>query len=214
MYKSLFTGASVCLLTSVLSFGATIFDSGDVSLTANDPIQEGRLDRNVVPSDWSSQKPFPGVVDPNTSFHYVAFDIPASPFPFLQITSDDVSGSDHTFAAAYLNSYQPDSTAANRGLDTNYLGDVGQSGNRSGNPSVFQVVANSPLTNHLEVVVSDTTSTNSAIGQDFRIRVEGFTDTQFDDRNPAAAPEPANVALTGLGFAVASFALKRRRAKA
>ena len=206
---------SIALVTSAISFGAVIYDSGVTALTVADPIQLGRLSRNTVgsgvPSDWSAPKAFPGVLNPAISYQYAVFSIPVSPFPYLQISFDDISGT-NVFASAYLNSYTPSSTAVNRGLDVNYLGDAGSSGNDFGtDPVAFQVVLPSPATNHLVIVVNDATGTSSTLGQSFRILVEGFYDTNFNDTTPV--PEPATMALSGLGFAVAAIGAYRRKRK-
>ncbi|MFL6465584.1 MAG: hypothetical protein ACJ73N_14390, partial [Bryobacteraceae bacterium] len=166
-YKLFFGKASkslsIVFLTSALSFGAVIYDSGVTALNATDPIQLGRLSRSTggdggIPSDWSAQKPFPGLTNPTTSYRYAAFNSPISPFPYLQISFDDIFDTAFTFASGYLNSYSPNSTALNRGLDINYLGDAGNSGNIFGNPRAFQLVLPS-ATDHLVVVVNDVSGT-------------------------------------------------------
>ncbi len=214
-YQSFFGKASKCLclplLTSALSFSAVIYDSGIAALKATDPIQIGRLSRSGVPSDWSASKAFPGVLNSTTAYRYESSAIPVSPFPYLQITFDDISGTGYDFASAYLNSYVPSSTAANRGLDVNYLGDAGSSGNYFGtDPATFQIVMPSTAS-QLLVVVNDATGTTSGIGANFRVLVEGFYDTNFNDTTPT--PEPATMALSGTGFAVAAIAAYRRKRK-
>ena len=203
---------SIAFFTATLSFGAVIYDSGVTALQATNPTQLGRLSRSGVPSDWSAPKAFPGVLNPTTSYRYETFNIPVSPFPYLQISFDDISGTAYTFASGYLNSYNPNSAAANRGLDVNYLGDAGSSGNYFGtDPVTFQVALPSAATDHLVVVVNDASGITNAVGQDFRILVEGFYDTNFNDTTPS--PEPATVALSGAGFAVAALAAYRRKRK-
>jgi hypothetical protein len=202
-----FKGLSIALFTSALSFGAIIYDSGITALKTTDPTQLGRLSRSGIPSDWSSQKAFPGALNTNTSYHYETFVIPSSPFPYLQISFYDFTNAGNTFESAYLNSYNPNSTAANRGLDVNYLGDQGSSGNFPGDANVFQVIV--PTSSSLVLVVNDTSATGAGIGQNFRFLVEGFYDTQFNDTTPPA-PEPATMALSGTGFLLAAFAIYRR----
>ena len=209
MSKKLLTAFAVSLLTSFLSLGSTVYDSGAVALTPSDPIQLGRLSRSGVPSDWSSQKAFPGVLNPNTSYRYTTLVIPTSPFPYLQISVDDLSGSGILFASAYLNSYRPNAAAANRGLDVNYLGDEGSSGNPFGNPSAFQVILNSPESNHLVVVLNDANGTTPGLNQDIRILVEGFYDSNFSE-----TPEPSTFALAGLAAAAGLFLRRRLRVQA
>src|SRR4051812_18105577 len=128
------------VLSASLSSAATIFDSGLATVKAIDPLQTSRLSRTGVPSDWSAPKPFPGIVNPTIAYHYEAFVLPSILYPYVQITMDDISGTAQTFASAYINSYAPNNTAPNFGLDTNYLGDAGSSGNYFGtDPRAFQV---------------------------------------------------------------------------
>ncbi|MFL6447058.1 MAG: PEP-CTERM sorting domain-containing protein [Bryobacteraceae bacterium] len=192
------------LLASVCS-GATIFDSGLATLKATDPIQRGRLSRNGVFSDWSAPEPFPGVVNPTASFRYATFVLPYVEYPYIQIMFDDVSGTAQTFASAYLNSYVPNNTAPNFGLNINYLGDEGFSGNAFGSvPNAFQVVM--PLGGTLVLVVNDASTTGAGIGQPFRLLVEGFISTDFND-----VPEPATFGL--LAAALGAGALLARKKK-
>jgi len=129
-------------------------------------------------------------------------------YPYIQVTFDDVSGSALTFASAYLGSYDPNALEPNNGLDINYLGDAGASGNYFGtDPRAFQVIV--PVHDTLVVVVNGTgTMTNPATGQPYRVLVEGFTDTNFDD----TIPEPASMGLTGsalAGIALAGYMRRR-----
>lgn len=202
-------GLSITLFTSALSFGAIIYDSGITALKATDPTQLGRLSRNGVPSDWSSQEAFPGVLNPTISYHYETFAIPSSPFPYLQISFTDFSGAANTFASAYLNTYNPNSTVTNRGLNVNYLGDAGTS-YFGATTAAFQVVL--PASSRLVVVVNDTSATGVGVGQNFDLIVEGFYDTQFNDTTPPV-PEPATMVLSGAGFIVAACAAYRRKQK-
>lgn len=192
------------LLGACISSGATLYDSGLVALSAADPVQLGRLNRDVVPSDWSASKDFPGAVNTAISYHYQTFVLPSILYPYIQISVDDVSGTAQTFVSAYLNSYTPDNTAPNYGFDTNYLGDEGYSGNLAGNPRAFQVVV--PVGSTLVLAVNDISAADDGIGQPFRFIAEGFTDTDFSE-----APEPATFAcvLAAIGAAVALGGRKR-----
>lgn len=178
----------VTLLAASISSAATLYDSGLVALSAADPVQLGRLGRDQVLSDWSAPKDFPGVVNPSVSYHYQAFVLPTILYPFVQISVDDVSETGQTFVSAYLNAYTPDSTPPNFGLDVNYLGDEGNSGNLAGNPRAFQVIV--PVGSTLILAVNDTSPVGSGIGQPYRLIAEGFTDTNFSE-----APEPATFAF-------------------
>ncbi|MBV9676882.1 MAG: hypothetical protein JO185_11145 [Acidobacteriaceae bacterium] len=198
---------SFTLLTSALSFGAIIYDSGVNALKVTDPTQLGRLSRSGTPSDWSEQKAFPGVLNPTVSYHYETFVIPSSPFPYLQISFTDLTSSGNLFESAYLNAYTPNSTAANRGLDVNYWGDAGFSSAFPPNPDIFQVVV--PASSSLVLVVNDTSATGAGIGRSFNFLVEGFYDTQFND----TIPEPATITLSGAGLALATITTYRRKRK-
>ena len=186
------------LLGACISSGATLYDSGLVALSAADPVQLGRLNRDTVLSDWSASKDFPGAVTTAISYHYQTFVLPSILYPYIQISVDDVSGTAQTFVSAYLNSYAPDNTPPNYGFDANYLGDEGYSGNLAGNPRAFQVVM--PVGSTLVLVVNDISAAGDGIGQPFRLIAEGFTDTDFNE-----APEPATFTcvLATIGAAVA-----------
>ena len=177
-----------------------IFDSGVRSFSASDPQQTGRISRDGVPSDWSVPKAFPGVIQTTSSFTYESFLIPNITLPYIQIESFDVNNTGSPFASAYLNSYQPNSAAMpNLGLDVNYLGDAGLSGNQFGNPQAFQVIV--PVGSNLVVVVN---STATLPNQSFEFRVEQFADTSF-----GSAPEPSTLGLWLLSSVVAAAVARK-----
>ena len=105
----------VALAASLLLCGlaqATVIFSGSLSVSAGDPTQLGRLSRNGVPQDWSGGEPFPGVINPATSYHYVTLDLDLGALEaghvfggFIQIIFDSVFTT--TFLSAYLNTLQP-----------------------------------------------------------------------------------------------------------
>jgi hypothetical protein len=180
---------AIGLLLATTAKSSILFTIDNTSLVSTDPTQLGRLNRNGVVSDWSTAKPFPGVLNPTTSYHYHTYIVPVLNAPFIQISIDDDLVS--TFASAYLNSYNPAS------LSSNYLGDAGFSGNPfPGDPAFFQVVV--PAFSNLVVVVNDTSTTGAGVGENFSLLVEGFIDTNFTD--PPPIPEPAGVFLTGTGL--------------
>lgn len=186
---------------------AVIFDTGTTALVAGDPTQLGRLTRTGVASDWSTNKAFPGVTNPNTSVHYRTYLIDALSFgtPFIQIDVDDPMAA--IFVSAYLDSYNPDSVAANRGLDIHYRGDDGSTGNPFTDPGFFQVTI--PAGHTLVLVINDPSTNNAGLGKNFDVLVEGFTDTQFTD----PVPEPASILLGGAGLGcLALLRLRRKRA--
>jgi len=194
------------LAWSSLASATIIFDVNS-TMTAGDPTQLGRLTRNGVPSDWSTVKAFPGVTNASTSVHYEMFSIFVGLGNFLQIDFDDPGAA--FFVSAYLGSYSPNPVAANRGLDINYMGDAGFSGNSFGNPGFFQVVA--PVNGTVILVVNDPSTTNAALGQSFHLTAESYIDTQFTDP-PAGAPEPATAYLSLAGFLLLVVLMRRKRA--
>jgi hypothetical protein len=156
-------------------------------LTSSDPTQLGRLSRNGIPQDWTGGEPFPGVINTGTTYTYQTYVIPIGVLNFIQIEIDDVAATE--FASAYLNSYSPSSVAPNFGLDQNWLGDPGASGNFFGvDPQFFQVVV--PQFSHLVVVVNNTTP--GIFNVPYTITVEGFLDSNFGE-----VPEPSTLVLAG-----------------
>jgi hypothetical protein len=184
-----------------------------MTITGADPTQLGRLSRSGVPSDWSAPKAFPGVINTTTSYHYTTLDLdldaleaPNSYGAYIQIDFD--SPFTTTFLSAYLDSYSP------LNLATNYLGDIGQSGNLiSGDPAFFQVVV--PSTHHLVLVLNETT-TNGGLNLPGGLLVEAFTDTNYTDLSPASnpVPEPATWQLLMSGMAILTGRRFRRGAAA
>lgn len=183
------------LAVTTSAHAVLLFDSGLTSLTASDPTQGGRISRNNVVSDWSAPKLFPGTINTSIAYHYHVYDVAVTNAPYIEVTFD--SPSTLPFAAAYQTSYNSASAA------TNYLGDAGSSGNYFGtDPRTFQFIAAS--NSHVEILVNDTSTVNGGLGQQYRVIVQGFTDTQYGE----PTPEPATLCALGLG-ALAMF--KRRR---
>jgi hypothetical protein len=200
-------GVGALVLASAAQ-AAVIFDTGTTSLVMGDPTQLGRLTRTGIASDWSTNKAFPGVTNANTSVHYHTYLIDPLSFgtPFVQISVDDPMAA--IFVSAYLDSYSPNPVAMNRGLDTNYRGDDGSTGNPFTDPGFFQVVV--PGGHKLVIVVNDPSTNNAGLGKNFDVLVEGFIDTQFTD--PSPTPEPASILLGGAGLGcLALIRLRRRR---
>src|SRR5262249_5390058 len=128
----------------------------------------------------------------------------------VQIEIDDLTAV--FFASAYLDTFNPASPS------TNYLGDVGSTGNFFANRRYGQVVV--PAGHNLIVVVEDTIPSNGGVGHAFGLQVEGFFDVNYDGGptitksfNPPTVtlggtttlsftltnPSPT-LALTGVGF--------------
>jgi hypothetical protein len=197
--RALLVSAVTLAFMPVTVNAITLFESGLTALTAADLSQLGRLNRNGIISDWSVEKVFPGTVTPTTAYHYHAYVIPDQYYAYLQITFDDVALTSQTFASAYFDSYNPNGTPPNNGLNINYLGDAGTSGNYFGSanaPRSFQVILPGP--GSLVVVVNDTSAAAAGLNQPFEVIVDGYTDTNFDDQ----IPEPATLALSAAGLAI------------
>jgi len=188
-----------CLGAALIFSGASMAEEITTitgSLAATDPTQLGRLSRNGIAQDWVGTEPFPGVINPTTTYNYKAYEITIpSNAPFVQISVDSLST--FTFVSVYADSYNPASLA------TNWLGDPGTSGNFFGiDPLFFQVVAPGST---LWIVVNNT-SPGLGIGDPYRILVEGFADSEFTE----PVPEPATMLLLGTGL-VGLIAARRRK---
>jgi hypothetical protein len=164
------------------------------SISGSDPTQLGRISRNGIPSDWSSVKTFPGIINPTTTYNYHTYSVNSGVTPFIYITIDSVPG--NTFASTYLPTYDPTNLALN------YIGDAGSSGNYFGvDPVSFEVYV--PVHTNFLVVVN--TSSNAGIGQPFTITVQGFLDDQF-----TPTPEPSSLVLLGSGILGVAGLVRRK----
>ena len=212
MLKIDFSSRAVILLGSLILSGglatADVLYTGTITLVNTDPTQLGRLSRDGIIPDWSFQKAFPGTINPTLSYHYEAISVFVPNYlSFLQISID--SENLNSFASVYDTSYNPDPIAPNRGLDVNYLGDAGVSGNFFGNPLFFQVVdqtaANSPSGGTVVVVLNETSTNGLGLNSPIGVLVEGFSDTAFN-----VVPEPATSAFLGVVFLALAVAYRRR----
>jgi hypothetical protein len=186
---------------------ATTITTDTLVIGAGDPTQLGRLTRDGVISDWSAPKPFPGVFNPATTYHYTTLDLDISALEaamglayggFIQVNFDSLAAT--TFLSAYLDFYNP------LNLATNYLGDPGFSGNPlPSDPAFFQVVV--PAAHHLILVLNETV-TNAGINVPGNLVVEAFSDTEFTDLQPI--PEPGTLALLYSGMAILRTTRRRR----
>jgi len=196
--KIAFVVLSALLLVSIAQ--ADVLTVFTTSIASNDPTQLGRISRNGIPSDWGSLKTFPGIINPTTTYNYHTYSVNSGVTPYIFITIDSVTA--NTFASAYFPTYNPTTTGANHGMDVNYIGDAGSSGNYFGvDPISFEVYV--PVHSDFLVVVN--TSSNAGIGQPFTITVQGFLDDQF-----TSTPEPSSLALLGSGVLGVAGLVRRK----
>jgi hypothetical protein len=195
------------LLTTGSAQASAILDLDGV-LTLDDPIQLGRLSRNGIPQDWAGDEPFPGVINPTTSYHYLTYLVNVAITPFIQILFD--SPSPNTFVSAYDTSYLPNTAGLpNLGFDTNWLGDAGFSGNfPPPNPLFFQVLI--PQNHDLVIVVNNTAAGNVGVGDPFHLTVEGFIDSEFTEPPVVGVPEPATIFPATSGLVLLALRSRRR----
>ena len=163
------------------------------SLSVADATQLGRMNRYSPASDWSSNKVFSGVMGTTSSYRFKTFTVPAALIGsrrFIQISCDDTNAA--VFVSAYDGAYIPPASS------TNYLGDVAASGNAFGNLRFFQVVV--PSGHDLMLVVNEVNPAGG-IGKPFRLLVEGFVDTHYNDtfapRFVAIKPSGADLVING-----------------
>lgn len=187
---------------------ALVLVSDSATFVAGDATQLGRLSRDGVPADWSADKPFPGELNVGTTYQYhtlaISFAANATQDVYYQISIDDNAAG--TFTAAYDGSYNPAAKASN------YLGDLGGSGNIFGNPAFFQVKV--AAGGSLVLAVNNMTGGVAGPYPTYGYLVEAFSDTDYSENFPnqnPAVPEPATWAMMFGGFALAGGALRARR---
>ena len=150
---------------------STVFMDFTTSLAVADPTQLGRVSRSGFPSDWTTpNKVFPGTINTNVSYRYHTYTLTSASIGSvtnLQIAITDSNTPPAVFLTFYKDAFTPDTVATNRGLDTNYLGDVGASGNVAAGLLM-------PSGRDLILVAGDVASPVANTGKVYRIEVEGF----------------------------------------
>ena len=192
--------ALLIALASSYARAATILDISSL-LVVGDPTQQGRLSRNAIAQDWAGSELFPGILNPTITYHYHVYSVNVGITPFIQISVDSISP--NTFVAAYDTSYVPNAAAPpSLGLNVNWLGDAGLSGNPfPGDPGFFQIRI--PVGHNLLIVVSNVGASNVGVGDPYRILAEGFVDSEFTEPASPAVPEPSSaILLTAGGLAI------------
>ncbi len=164
------------------------------SITSADRIQQGRLSRNGVPQDYAGDEPFPGVINPTTSYRYATFYVDVGSTPFLDIGIDTPDGNE--FGSVYQTSYDP----ANK--QTNWLGDAGGSNFTFDNFNPFSdggyIETVAALNSTVVIVVNTTAAAFGGVGSLFTLSVQGSSDADFTNLRDLAIsriPEPSTIVL-------------------
>lgn len=191
------------LLLAAIPAVAADVKSGTIVLSAADTQQLGRLSRMAPPSDWSSAKPYPGIVNGGTSYAYTTIDATFAANRrqtiYYDITVDDPTPL--AFVSAYAGLYDPLDKSAN------YLGDPGASGNYFGvDPLFFDVVV--PAGGSLRLLFNQTIAGSFSPGTTYL--VQAFSSTEYDEAF-ATVPEPASWAMLVTGFGLVGGAVRTRR---
>ena len=192
-----FSCLTVLLLAAVMSANAAVLATFTDTIAAGDPTMLGRISRSGVPSDWTSNKAFPGVVNTTTTYYYDEYLIPLLwNSNYFQIEIYDPYAA--VFAVGYLDSFTP----APGPTATHYLGDAGASGTYFGGTVFFQVFV--PTGHVFDLVIN---SVGAGLDRPFDVMVEGFADTMYTE----PTPEPASAALM-LGGVLGILAVRKRLA--
>ncbi|MBI5084749.1 MAG: PEP-CTERM sorting domain-containing protein [Acidobacteria bacterium] len=172
-------------LAAPVAFGAILTHTW----TGTEPTHMGRVFRDGIPSDWTSPKAFPGILDASNPHAYTTFSITntyGTAVPLYITQTAGLGGSVMDFIVAYLGTFNP------ADLSANYMGDIGTSWTSS--PGMFSVLVPAGAT----VVIN--------AHQVFAGNPTGLTTTL----DAQLVPEPSAITLVGLG-GLALLAFRRRR---
>ncbi len=174
------------------------------SLLTTDSTQLGRLSRNNIPQTWTGAEPFPGTVNPGSTYFYRTYDYSSGLFtgaPYVEITTFEPNNTFVYFFSAYAGSYDPTNKALN------WLGDAGFSGNYQNNTGGdFQVIL--PGNTDLILVVNTTLAARGGTGTPFQFTVDAYADTSYND--PTPIPEPSTFLTLGTGLLAVAGAARRK----
>ena len=206
-------GGPAASATDLLPFETT-------SITAANPTQLGRISRNSVQQTWDpaddGETSYPGAINTTTAYNYTTFTFTPAEIgngQFVQIDISEPNAAD-LFASAWTSYNGTSSVQSGSG----WLGDAGQSEDYAftsipptpQDSRFFNVTV--PAGDSLTVVVNTTSAT--ALGENFGIEVEDFSDTEYDPATPAAVPEPSTWAILGASALLGGLAMFRRRKQA
>ena len=168
---------------------ASVIDQGSYTFTDSDPSLAIRLFRNDVPSEWGSNKPFPGTFGTGP-YAYHLITINSGSTPFLQVTFSNPLTQFQVQALLYDMSFSPSN------LSQGFLADSGRSALGLLSSSFrYQGVANTDYT----LLLLDTLAGEKGT---IDYRVEGFT-------SASAVPLPGTAFL--IGAALLSLGIARRQ---
>lgn len=173
-----------------------VIDVDAAALNGTDFTQTGRINRNGTPSQWGTNKPFPGIstLTGDRAYRLYTASVPGYGSPvFYEVTLAQTMS---LFIVAYTGSFNP----AN--LASGYLGDAGGSG-----PSTtFQVTV--PDGDTLLAIVVHEVNPGGGLGAPFDLTVTAYADSNRTAL-PTGVPEPATLAISGA--ALVAIGLWRRR---
>ncbi len=212
--------AAALLFAGLSAFTASaapiaLFSGQTVTTSSN--TQLGRLSRNNQPQTWTGAEPYPGVVNPTTTYYYNTYTLDYRnlvPNNFVEISFTDTAGNGAVFISAYHDSYNP----TNKQL--NWLGDLGYNSIAYGTADSLTFQVGLQYLQNLVLVVNNTgtgTTASSGLNNPFDIYVNAYTDTMYDDATVTGmvSPEPSTFIELGTGLlAVAGVARRRLFARA